>query len=136
MLRMFLVGSLFACCVFGWSLSASAGAPRLLAVKFHADWCGACQKMNKTMHHLNNKLDGRSVLFVTLDATNKTRKRRAGHLAYALGLKKVWRRYNGRTGFILLIDRRTGRVRGKLTSSMSLKSMTRKILGLLSSRAG
>lgn len=110
---------------------AQSASPKLLAVKFHADWCAACQRMGKATTHLKNRLDGRSVLFVTLDMTHKSKKRRARFLASALGLQSVWRRYHHQTGMILIIRRKTKKVVARLTSSMSVKNMAKRIASLL-----
>jgi hypothetical protein len=39
--------------------AAKAGAPKIIAVKFHADWCGAYPAMGPVFTDLSNKLDGR-----------------------------------------------------------------------------
>ena len=101
--------------------AAKAGAPKIIAVKFHADWCGACKAMGSVFTDLRNKLDGRPVLFVELDLTNATTRHQSMLLASALGLGRALKEQPG-TGFILLFDEQR-RVKGKLTARQTLKEM-------------
>ena len=65
--------------------AAEAGSqPKPIAVKFHADWCGACKAMGPVFTDLGNKLDGRLVLFVELDFTNATTRQSLKEMAAAI----------------------------------------------------
>ena len=97
--------------------------PRLIAVKFHGDWCGSCKKMGPVFSDLQNKLDGSPVLFVELDLTNNTTKHQAQMMAAALGLTKTYLENPG-TGFILLIDAASKKVTARLTADMTFKEMS------------
>lgn len=105
--------------------------PKLIVVKFHADWCGSCQRMGPVMRHLRNKLDGRSVLFVTLNLTNRTTRHQSRFLAASLGLSKVWKKYGHKTGFALVLRVRDRKVLRRLASRMSLKQMGKALLKFL-----
>ena len=120
------------------NLALPAGAeapaqPDLLAVKFHADWCGSCKKMGTVFEDLRNKYDGRSVLFVTLDLTNGTTRSQAEFLAATLGFGDVYSQ-NGGTGFILLLDGESREQVAKLTASQDIKEMGAELLRQLESR--
>jgi len=97
--------------------------PRLIAVKFHADWCGFCKAMGPVFSELQQKHEELPVLYVELDQTTKSRKRQAAFLAKVMGMDQVWKEHGGKTGFILLIDAKTKRVVEKLTKDQNLKQM-------------
>ncbi len=101
--------------------ASKVGAPKIIAVKFHADWCGARKAMRSVFTVLRNKLDGQPVLFVELDLTNATTRHQSILLASALGIGRALKEKPG-TGFILLFDEQR-RVKGKLTARQSLKEM-------------
>ena len=107
--------------------------PELLAVKFHADWCGSCKKMGTVFEDLRNKYDGKSVLFVTLDLTNSTTRSQAEYLAAALGFGDIYAK-NAGTGFILLLDGDSNNQVAKLTADQDIKSMGAQLLKQLESR--
>ena len=107
--------------------------PDLLAVKFHADWCGSCKKMGTVFEDLRNKYDGKSVLFVTLDLTNGTTRSQAEFLAAALGFGDVYAKNTG-TGFILLLDGESRQQVAKLTADQNIKEMGAELLKQLESR--
>lgn len=108
---------------------AAPAAPKIVAVKFHGDWCGSCRKMGSVFEDLRNKLDGSPVLFVELDLTNNTTRHQAELMAAALGVGKVYAANPG-TGFILLIDAKTKQVAKKLTADMTFKEMSAEIKAL------
>jgi thiol-disulfide isomerase/thioredoxin len=97
--------------------------PRVIAVKFHADWCGSCKAMGSTFEELQAKFDTLPVLYVVLDQTRDFNRKQSAFLAHSLGLDDVWVEYGGKTGFILLIDGSTKEVITKLTHRQSLKEM-------------
>ncbi|MEM7249363.1 MAG: thioredoxin family protein [Acidobacteriota bacterium] len=111
------------------------GSPELLAVKFHADWCGSCKRMGTLFTDLENKHDGKPVLFVELDLTNQTTRHRARYLAGALGLDRAWREHGSKSGFVLLVDGKTRQPLRKLTSDQSVKQMSAAISEALASRS-
>ncbi len=96
--------------------------PKLIALKFHADWCGSCKAMGPVFSDLQNKLDGKPVLFYQLDFTNNTTKHQAYLMASALDVDSVVKANPG-TGFILLIDAKSKKVLQKFTKEDDLKTI-------------
>ena len=72
---------------------------------------------------LQNKFDGKPVLFVTLDFTNRTTRYQAELLASALGMGAAYKANPG-TGFILLLDGQKRDIVARLTSKQTLKEMS------------
>jgi len=105
--------------------------PKLIAVKFHADWCRVCRAMGPVFEDLQNKMDGSDVLFIKLDFTNNKTKNQANLLGAELGLANILKRNYRKTGFILVIDAKTKKVLKKLTINDDLLSMETKIRAFL-----
>ncbi len=126
-------GRLFFIVVVVFSLLASTGSAqdqqkptetaKIIAIKFHADWCGFCKAMGSTFEELQAKFDTLPVLYLVLDHTREYNRKQSAYLAYALDLADVWAEYGGKTGFILLINAKTKQVVTKLTHQQSLKEM-------------
>ena len=102
---------------------ADMNAAKIIAVKFHADWCGYCKAMGPVFEELQARYDQAPALYVTFDQTREFDRRQSRYLAAALGLERVWTEYAGKTGFILLIDAQSHQVIEKLTHERSLKEM-------------
>ena len=116
-----------------FALQAAPASPDLVAVKFHADWCGSCKRMGPVFEDLRNKYDGESILFVELDLTNGTTRTQAEYLAAALGFGDVYAQNQG-TGFILLLDGKSKQQVAKLTADQNIKEMGAELLRQLESR--
>ena len=72
---------------------------------------------------LQNKFDGKPVLFVTLDFTNRTTHYQSELLASALGMSEAYKANQG-TGFILLLDSQARDISARLTSKQTMKEMS------------
>jgi thiol-disulfide isomerase/thioredoxin len=107
----------------------TAEAPQLIAVKFHADWCGSCKAMGSVFEDLQAKLDSEPVLFVELDLTTSADRKQAGYLMTSLGAEDVWQEHGSKTGMILLLDPESYEVKNKLTKQMDFKQMVQAIEG-------
>ena len=95
----------------------------IIAIKFHADWCGSCKAMGPVFSELEAKFDTQPVLYLTLDHTRKHDRQQSAWTAEAMGLGAVMHEYGGKTGFILLVDADSKQVVSKLTREHNLKDM-------------
>jgi thiol:disulfide interchange protein len=67
----------------------SSTGPKLIALKFHADWCGSCKAMGNVYEELQEKFDQQPVLWLVLDHTRSHHRTQSAFLAQALGLGEV-----------------------------------------------
>lgn len=104
-------------------LQAKESIPAVIAVKFHADWCGSCKAMGPVFEELQAKYDVKPVLYVILDNTHNFDRQQSKYLATTLGLGKIWADKGGKTGFILLINGKTKEIMATLTRNHDLKQM-------------
>lgn len=101
----------------------SVEGPKIIAVKFHADWCGYCKTMGPVFEELEAKFDQEPVLYVTFDQTREHNRKQSQYLEHVMGLDHVWSEHACTTGFILLIDGKTKQIVDKLTHDQDLKTM-------------
>ncbi|MEM7364904.1 MAG: thioredoxin family protein [Pseudomonadota bacterium] len=115
------------------SLSAIADdeSPQLIAIKFHADWCGSCKRMGNTFEELQQKHDTLPVLYLVLDHTRRYDRDQSAFHMQTLGLENIWDEYGGKTGFVLLVDPQSSEVVARLTHEHTLKDMGKAISGLV-----
>ena len=96
---------------------------KLYAVKFHADWCGSCQKLTAPLKELKSDLEGKAVEFFVFDFTSDETKEKSRELAEKLGIKDLYDK-NQKTGFALIVDAKSK----KKLSTISLKHSAKEML--------
>ncbi|TAF66685.1 MAG: hypothetical protein EAZ55_05660 [Cytophagales bacterium] len=95
---------------------------KVMVLLHFAEWCENSQTMQVFFEHLKNRFDGKEVLFVRLDFTNKTAQYQTELLAIALRVDEVVNRFSD-TGFIVLIDQESGQPFARLTSKVHFSEM-------------
>lgn len=103
---------------------------QLYAVSFFADWCPVCKAIGPSVMQLQADLKGKPVEFVKFDFTNDETKAKTRQLAKDLGLEKILEENNG-TGFVILVNPKTGKEEGRLNRSLDEKEMLSKVKALL-----
>ncbi len=120
----------------GCATHAQAQAPiestQLLVVKFHADWCGSCVKLDSPLQDLQATFSDQPIDFVRLDLTDDTSRAVAKEKVGRLGLDEIFASYGSKTGFALLIDAESGEVLGELRASQELEAMRGQVESSLS----
>lgn len=110
----------------------TAEMPQLIALRYHADWCGDCKKLAPTFDALKERFEEKSILFLTLDFTKPSDGKQSEYLAGVLGLDDIWRSNANVTGRILIIDRESKQHVATLSSSQSLDEMGTALDALIS----
>jgi len=105
----------------------AAHMPKVIAIKFHADYCGACKKIGRVMPDVIKESGEQPVLFLKMDITNDATAAQAEYHMAALGLTDYWEKYGQRTGYVLLINAQTHELIGKITSKDNAEAMAEKI---------
>lgn len=107
--------------------------PQVIAIKFHADWCGTCRRMGTVFEDLATVAEDEPVLFTELDLTDRSSRKQASYLMNTLGLSQIWQEAGAgeRTGFILLVDAGNKKVAGTLTADQDLKQMKAGLLDVV-----
>lgn len=118
---------------------AAAEWPRVVAVEFYADWCQACKVLMPKITEVRSSFQNKYVLFTRFDLTDDITKEQASYLAAFAGLEEVYRRGNGRTGFVALIDAKTKKVIavvGKDKSVDEIRTMIGEAIAKIGTEAG
>lgn len=102
---------------------------KIAAVKFHADYCGACKNLEPKITELKSKFND-DVVFVKFDFTSDDSKAKTKEMAANQGLNSVLASHEG-TGYIVLYDLKTKKEIGKLKSSQSAAEMEKEIKSFL-----
>ena len=103
-----------------WDTAAQAEAvderPRLVAAMFRSSWCASCRIIEPRIEDVREDYEDAAVEFIRFDCTLG---RRGGlrERAEEAGISEVFLELEGRTGFMLLIDRETGQVFEAVTTA-------------------
>lgn len=104
----------------------TTASAKVAAIKFHADYCGACKKLEPKIMELKNEYKDKGVTFLVFDFTDDASKQKTQEMAKSEGLETVLNSYKG-TGFIVLYDVKNKKIIGKLKNSQDIDQMKAKI---------
>ncbi len=101
---------------------AAAQSAKVIALSFYADWCPGCKALKPKLEDLMQSASTQPCLFVRLDQTDK-QSRQAEYMLAALRLGDLWKTNAGKTGFVLLVDAKSGKVVSTLTADQDADAM-------------
>ncbi|WDI32366.1 thioredoxin domain-containing protein [Hyphococcus flavus] len=112
---------------FGRSAATDAeyvydGEPEIIAATFESAWCSACKILKPRLAKVIPDFADKPVKFVSLDFTFGQRADIEKQAA-AEGLADIYPRFEGATGFTLLVDKDTGEIIDSLTVSYDENAM-------------
>lgn len=93
--------------------------PKVVGLMFYADTCGSCKILDPKIEAVKKDYTAKPILFATLDHSNEGSRNQAALLAESLGLGKIYAAQEKASGFLLLINPKSGEVITKLTRDMS-----------------
>lgn len=102
---------------------AEADKPTIIAIKYHADWCGSCQILGPAMKEAMAMDDFPAVTSITFDMTDDTTKESSAALAASNALSDFYNP-SGKTGYVLLIDAQTKTPLAKITKANDAAAIT------------
>jgi len=108
----------------GSAHAAEAAQPKVVGLMFYSDTCASCKILDPKIQTVKNDYATKPILFATLDHSNDGSKNQAALLADSLGLGKVYSAQEKASGFMLLVNPKTGEVIEKLTRDMTEAEIT------------
>jgi len=99
--------------------AASIPAPKIIGVLMYADWCPSCKILDPKLQAVQPEFAQSEILFLRFDFTDAGTTYQSSLLAQSLGLSELYERNGGRTGYMVLVDRATGRVITRITKDHS-----------------
>ncbi|MEM9619424.1 MAG: thioredoxin domain-containing protein [Pseudomonadota bacterium] len=98
------------------------GEPEIVAATFSSAWCSTCKILKPRLAKIIPEFSDKPVKFVELDFTLGQRTDIADQAA-AEGLGEIYPRFEGATGFTLLVDKDTGKIVDMLTINHNERAM-------------
>ena len=120
-----ILGLLVALAIVGHGLAerpeakSSTEGTKVTGLLFYADWCGSCKVLDPKLDAVTPEFSHQPILFTRVDLTNDETTAHATRYANYLGLGNIYAEYEGRTGFMLLVDAKSKDILGRLTRNES-----------------
>ncbi len=129
---LFLTNAAFAQCgdkAVGTAKDCNSETSKIALVKFSADYCGACQKLDPKITELKTKLS-QDVVYVKFDFTSDDSKAKTSTLAKEQGLASLLESNSG-TGYLVVYDLKNKKVLATLNNSQSVAEMEKAVKSYL-----
>ncbi len=110
--------------------------PDIVALRMHADWCGACKQLSPMYAKLLERTTELPVLHLTFDVTDNNTRRQADYLAALLGLEQLCSDQTKQVGTIVLLDAGSKQVISTVAASGNIKSIEAAVRGALKAARG
>lgn len=101
--------------------------PEIIGALFYADWCTACKQLDPELKAAEKKFINKPVMFVKFDLTNLSTQYQTSLFAKALGIEGPLKDTGVKTGFMLLIDRESGEVVGRIDRKAKADKITAEV---------
>lgn len=105
---------------------------KIIAMLFYADWCGSCKVLEPKIDQVKTEFKDESIFFTRFDLTDDFTVAQSKRFASLIGLEDVLKKNGGKTGYMVLLDARSGKVLGKLTKDKSPEDIRAAFRGALS----
>lgn len=112
--------------------AANAFAADVYVIKFRADDCQTCSVMENKLSTAMRLVNSNSVEEVTIDSTNAILWEKSAHTAFDRNVVPQFNKWIGKTGFVVVVDAKTQRTIG----CMSSKDSEHKMANFIKSAAG
>ncbi len=96
--------------------------PRLVAALFRSSWCGACRIIEPRIEDVREDYEGAAMEFVRFDFT-LGRRENLRERAREAGIEDLYDQLEGRTGFLVLMDRDSGQVFEIITTNYNRENI-------------
>lgn len=105
-------------------------APEVVGLYFYASWCSSCKTLDPEMEAAKNDLKKEPFLLVQFDVSNKVTQHQAGMIAAKMGFADLYKQTGLKTGFIILVDAKTGEEIERISKSDNAAAIASKIKAL------
>ena len=109
----------------------NADEPDLIALRMYADWCGKCKMLDPKVDEVKSEFKGKRILFAVFDQTDEFAQEQSVLKANLLGLENVQKQFAGTTGLLLLIDPKSGEIKERITHTVSVDDLRKKLTAQL-----
>lgn len=99
----------------------TASKEKVVAI-FAADWCGSCKTLDPIMQATMKQANPQNATFVKFDLTDDASKAKSLEAAKKMGLEEIYAANNSKTGFALVLDKKTKAVLGTINKTYTVES--------------